>query len=396
MKKYSLFTTICAIVLILSFLLSLTACGKKTPDSSGGKESSSSSGPDVSYGGDDAAVNKKPLVIPDGMSIDAVMVGDENFTPGSLYKLPTISFRKQGDDATLGLWCWDTGVLIRPERASGLTADMLLDMMIANNVSELYLSLGRMLDLESQIEQEGVIDEGYVSEMQVRGFIKKCNKYGIRVAALLANGGDSAVNWMKGNYGETMRYIAMVESMNSRAKEDEKIYGIHIDIEPQWKKGAGMAQNQQWAAEYFTAVRKACDRTKMELNFDIYAWMNKDDMVIDENGKKVAFLDLLTQKCHALTIMSYRPKAADQYSIAADEVEFAAKNDCRIILASETMNPKDLSAGEAGITYYRVGAQVMDEQMGELRTLLDNSGAKYYGGAIHHAASWYAMVREKP
>lgn len=398
---------------------SLTACGKQEaasseppPDSVSAGDITEPAGPSedgttvptgeepITPATTTGTTGTRPTAAPPnagGISTAAVMVGDPNFKPGSLYKLPTIAFRGDGDKATLGMWCWDTKILIRPDPDTGLTCDMMLDMMIQNHITELYLNLRHMLDFETQLEQDGVVDEGYVTEMQVRGFVKKCAKYGIRVSGLTGIAGDNAIDWMKGDYRETRLFIETLANMNSRAEsEDEKIYAVHLDVEPAWDKGEGLIRNRQYAADYFTAMRSLCDREGLELEYDINAWARDEEMVRDENGNTVPFLDLLTRKCHSLAVMAYRPKATDQYDIAENELNFAKKNGCRIVVGSETMNPKDLAAGEKGITYYRVGAAAMSEEQQALRQMLESAGCAAYGGAIHHATSFYAMMRERP
>lgn len=105
---------------------------------------------------------------------DAAQVGSADFKPGSLYKGPTVGFRESGDTATLGTWWWDLSGIVRP--VNGVSVDMILDMLIANNVTEIYLDVGKMIPWSEEKAQGGLSEDdvaaGMVSESQVRGFVK--------------------------------------------------------------------------------------------------------------------------------------------------------------------------------------------------------------------------------
>ena len=61
---------------------------------------------------------------------------------------------------------------------NGVSVDMILDMLIANNVTEIYLDVvGKMIPWSEERAQGGLSEDdvaaGMVSESQVRGFVKK-------------------------------------------------------------------------------------------------------------------------------------------------------------------------------------------------------------------------------
>lgn len=336
-------------------------------------------------------------------STEAVIPGDPDFEVGKYYTGPTVSFRQSDEDtARFGLWVWDTRVIIG-ESASGaeLNCDVLLDMMLQNGINHVYLHLGGMQDLRSLEYDNGETYEGMVSEMMVRGFIKKCYGYGIRVSALVDGAGESAGRYFgfdgETTYGNAKQYLASIASFNSRAKdESERFCGIQYDVEPDWNGFDGRAANVQYAANFFTYIRQLYDIYDLELDFCINAWTKESDMVVDEDGNVVNMLDVLTKKCDTLTVMSYRPSASEQFDIGSLELEYGNKNGCLVVLGSETMSPDDLSISDRKITYWRYGIAKMSEEQTKLRQMMADAGYEKVGGAIHHAECFYAMTKEKP
>ncbi len=338
-------------------------------------------------------------------STDPVIPGEAEVQVGTHYTGPTIAFRRSDDDpASFGLWIWDCRVITDSLPNSDLTVDILFDMMLQNRITDVYIHLGRLADLESLVyyaENGEEVPDDVVTEMQMRGFIKKCYRYGIRVEALVDGAGAGAGRYFgfdgSNTYTSAKIYLAYIASFNERgADESERFRGIQYDVEPDWSGFDGRAANVQYMANFFTYMRRLFDAYDLEMDFCINAWTKETDMVVDEDGYRVNLLDVLTRKCHSLTIMAYRPAAKDQYSISSLELEYGKKNGCRIIVGSETMPPDRLSAGERNITYYTRGAAVMSKQQTLLRDMLSDFGYDNVGGAIHHAETFYQMMCEKP
>lgn len=72
----------------------------------------------------------------------------------------------------VGMWVWDCRMIKGTSPDSDMSSDMLLDMLIQNGVTEIYLGMQYYMDLESQIANKGELKEGFVSEMELRGFVK--------------------------------------------------------------------------------------------------------------------------------------------------------------------------------------------------------------------------------
>ena len=346
------------------------------------------------------------LVIPDGFSIAPVPSGDPDFVPGSLYKGERLTFRKDGDTEdhpAVGMWVWDCRMIKGISPDSDMSSDMLLDMLIQNGVTEIYLGMQYYMDLETQIANKGELKDGFVSEMELRGFIKKCSKYGIRVAMLTTMVDNAYTQWERKDdeeqeYRATKRWVRLVADFNSRASgDDEKLYGVHIDLEPDWENGGdGLETNLQNCADYLIRMRKYCDYYGVELTFDISAFLEEDWKAYDETGAYVCILDIFTKQCRQLTLMSYRRTAKGQYELGELELGYAAKNGCQLILGAETGDASEMPAGERSVTYFPMGAAYLIDQQNRLREMLHASGCESFGIALHHAAPFYTVMTTMP
>jgi hypothetical protein len=325
----------------------------------------------------------------------AAQVGSASFKPGTLFKGATLDYRKAGESFTLGAWWWDLKGIVEP--VNGVSVDMILDMLIANNVNEIYLDVSKMLPLDEELAQGGLTEDdkkaGLVSERHVRGFIKKCNKYGIRVSALTGAAGDSVLRWIDpaNKYFYIKSFIDKIAAYQSYVAADEKFSAIHLDVEPHthnsWKKNR--AKYTQWLAGFVIETRKLCDKVNLPLEFDIWSWFRDYDTVKDETGATVNILDVMTKNCSALGIMSYFYTGAGQFDRATDlELEYAKKNNCRLIAGTET-----IKLPERNVTYYYAGKEKLIAEQSILRSKLDECGYKKVGGAIHHVYAWYALVK---
>ncbi|MEG0570848.1 MAG: carboxypeptidase-like regulatory domain-containing protein, partial [Oscillospiraceae bacterium] len=241
----------------------------KVPETSSDTSSASGSG-----NGSGSTSNSSNVSNPNSSPVDesgkvdrtAVWTGDQNFKPGKYYgNLPKSQFRDgAGSDLTYGLWCWSTS-LFMPDAANneaGMDINMLLDMCIQNKFNEIYLSMLSKLQTADQIDKVGA-DSGKYSEMALRGFIKKCSEYGIKVYALEGEGGQGALKWFEPSDKRTEKYIETIKKVNANAKSDsEKIAGLHLDVEAPLNDGAPTSpvskQRYQKAMDYFVRTAASC------------------------------------------------------------------------------------------------------------------------------------------
>lgn len=389
-KKYtknfiSLFTVV--------VLLSLSACSDKNVSSKGeASEMNSNNSSAIQSTLPDNHENVPP----------ALTVGDPDFKPGTYYtsKYPVFEFRKKDDSKPFATWWWFLHRIVAPDE-NGVSVDMALDMLIANNVNEIYLDIGAMVPWEIEYEQGGLAESddanNLVSELAVRGFVKKCNKYGIRVAALGGSSLDEVVTWLDPQYKmvHMKNLISKVEAYNANCAEDEKFYGVHLDVEPftESKYGENRELRNQWTADLILAASDECKRIGVELGWDIWAWTDAEkDMVTDRDGKKVNILELYTRECSTLCIMAYTNTAEAQYDRGTDlELQYAKKNNCTLIVASELTK-----CTPASTTYYFSTLNHTLENCKKLRSIIDNGEYQNMGGAMHHLGSfWQFMTKER-
>lgn len=340
----------------------------------------------------------EPVIIPQGFSIAPVMPGSSEFAAGSLYKGETLDFRKESDSAvnpTVGMWIWDCRMVNGTSDDSDMTPDELLDMLIQNGVTEVYIGMRWYMPLAEQLENGGVLKDGFIGETQLRGFVKKCAAYGIRTAVLTTLENDTYREWTRDpdeskEYSLTKKWVRLIADFNSRASgEDERIYGLHTDLEPDWENGGdGLSANLQSCADYLIRMRRYSDFYGVELSFDISAFLREEWKAYDENGEYVSILDIFTKQCRQLTLMSYRQTAELQYELGETELKYAVKNGCQLILGAETGN----TSSEPGITYYGHSAEYLKQQQSILREMLEDSGCDSFGIAIHHAVTFADLM----
>ena len=331
----------------------------------------------------------------------ALSVGDVNFKPGTFYKsdYPVMEFRKSGENVPYAAWWWYLHRIVAPDD-NGVSVDMALDLLIANNISEIYLDIGAMVPWEVEKAQGGLTEEDEakerVSELAVRGFVKKCSNYGIRVAALGGSSGDEVLVWLDPQYNmvHMKNLVNKVEAYNANCEEDEKLYGAHFDVEPQSYKYYSDRRKQlnQWTAELVIAAADECRRIGVEMAWDVFFWTDaQKDTVTDRDGNAVNILDVYTKECDSVCVMAYVNNAAQQYSYSTDlELDYAKRNGCTLIVASE-MTKTEVES-EKHTTYYFSSKEETIAQSRELRRLIDNGEYQNMGGAVHHLGSFYEYM----
>ncbi len=304
----------------------------------------------------------------------------------------------------LGVWWWNLRLLTSPGQNGVDDVDHALDLLLANHVNEIYLCIDAMQTYESA--QKTGADPAKVSELDVRGFVKKCARFGIRVAAMTGASGADSTGWLSES-GRTARLsalTALVAGYNARAAADERFYALHLDVEPYNHPDytTRRAEINQQTADLLIAARDACDRVGLELEWDIWAWTAQTDAVRDRDGQTVNLLDVYARECDKLCVMAYYNKAdtqfrrATQTDGAADggELDFAKKYGCRLLIASE-LTPND-DASHADTTYANSTLAETQCEIERLRELIDASGYDGMGAALHHMASLYHYLVNAP
>ncbi|MEG0570600.1 MAG: hypothetical protein RR497_03040 [Oscillospiraceae bacterium] len=403
-------------IITLSLAAAMIACSlasckpkekEKTPEVS-------EDGKTIIWEGEKALVKEaySPKMNDDG-TVDrtAVWTGDPDFKPGKYWgNRPKSPFRDgEGEQFTYGLWCWSTDLFMPncADNEAAMDMNMVLDQCVSNKVNEIYLSMLSKVQTADNIDKVGYDGQKY-TEMELRGFIKKCSEYGIKVYALEGEGGEAALKWFAPGAPRTKRMVQTIAAINENAKsDDEKIAGLHLDLEAPLN-ASGIAETKkryQDAADFFTTTAKYCKDVGIKLQFDINAWTQETSMVTID-GKEIPYLDHLTKVLDNLTLMAYRNTAAQQWTQGTNangssEVKFGAKNGCNILTGAELSLVYQMSKGERFITYDQKGSKHYVDEMAKLRdTLLDykktsaDPGAKdaRLGAAIHHSTSFWLLM----
>lgn len=283
-------------------------------------------------------------------------------------KKTTIDFRKQDDPDTLGVWWWQVGTI--------KYSDNMMTFLKNNTVSEIYLCIDGM----------GKEQSSKATFEDVRAFVKKAGTMGIRVAALT---GD--YRWINPDNTGFERYVEKFNDYQDEAADDEKFYSMHLDVEPhqhpEFKTGAeGRAKVMQLFADF--VVNKAvpaAKEAKTILEWDIPFWMT--DIVKDSDGSEIVLAEMMAKYCDTLGIMSYRDTAEKILDVSKEEIEYAKKYDCKIILGAETKS----SEGDA-VSFMEEGKAVMVAELEKVhKGLKETVSDTSFGLAIHQASVWFNL-----
>ena len=309
------------------------------------------------------------------------------------YTGPCLSFGKLRHPL-LGVWCWSLKNTV--ETVYDLSPESLLSFLVANRVTEIYMEVSSLLPYDSS-QTERTFD-GRVTEHGLRDFIGKCSEYGIRVAALDGVSGAGTIDWLDPSrgYPELHSLMDKVTGYNSRSSEKEKLYAIHLDVEPHtiehWEEQRPMYLQQM--ADFAAVARTLCDQAGMELEYDLFGGFEETDTVL-RDGKQTNIIDAMAQSCHAMTVMSYSRSAEGQWNFGCKRyLPYAKKYGSRLVVGGETMPVLDYVPPE--ITYRSIGKEAMLTEQNRLGDILAACGYENVGIAVHHTLTWYTLMTDKP
>ncbi|MEG0570847.1 MAG: hypothetical protein RR497_04290 [Oscillospiraceae bacterium] len=299
-----------------------------------------------------------------------------------------MSFRKGKDTVELGTWWWPIqGV----QEACGIPCNDMLDFLEKNNVSEIYLAIGGMT-LDGEQPKEG---QELVTESEVRSFVRDCSSRDIRVAGLIGISGEGTKKWLDPENGRTQfnEYAEKVFKYNQKSNDNEKLYAIHLDVEPHTIKDFLEKRSHyiQQMADFAFYATQLCKEHGLQAEYDLFAGFEHDDVAYDNKGTVRNIVDIVTSLCNSIGVMAYRNSAVHQMAFGPSKyMPYAIKNDCRLIVGAETMPTQE--GVPTKITYSSVGPQEFLKEQEKLRKILDSSDCKNFSGAIHHAHSWYSFM----
>ncbi len=223
-----------------------------------------------------------------------------------------------------------------------------------------------------------------------RPFIRAANQKGIEVHAL---GGHPA--WaLESHRKRIMRLVEWVQEYNQTADADERLHGVHLDIEPyvlpQWEYDRESVL-QQWKENLSAFVSAAKHGSDLETSADVAFWLD-DHPAPGEQDLSIS--EWIISKLDHVTVMAYRDQVSGPNGIAAlvqDELAMAEEWNKMIIVA---INMKEMAA-ERHTSFYEEGPMEMDRQIRLLTQELGNQAA-YAGVAIHDYRYWKQSVDATP
>lgn len=274
----------------------------------------------------------------------------------------TMTSESEGQhDYTLGTWWWGTNYI-----KNEIDLKLRLDFLQDNGVTEIYVYYGRIFD------------------KYFRSFVADCDSRGIRVAAL---GGDA--NWLtEDGFAAYQRWLSKIKDYQAEAEDDEKFYGVHIDLEPHQipQYAADPAAMSAEVARVYDTGRQFCDENKLLFEADVSMWIDDPDLMMPDNNEQVTLGEYITRRVDTLSIMSYRDTAAAQFNDAQPMIDLAVKYGRKVLLGSETGESTEADF----VTYYEEGKAKMMEQQQMLKAMMDEKYSNY-GLAIHYVDSWFLL-----
>ncbi|MBP1999879.1 hypothetical protein J2Z69_000898 [Paenibacillus shirakamiensis] len=218
-----------------------------------------------------------------------------------------------------------------------------------------------------------------------RPFIKKAAAAGIEVHAMGGRGNMAFTE----NRDQITKLINYVKNYNRQADADERLFGLHFDIEP-WVLPEWFTDTdrliREWTGNMNYYVAELKKDSTLQTSVDISAWL--DRFVVKDEGN-VSLSKWFIAKMDHVTIMDFRNFAVGSGGIvdmASQELAFADALGKPLILAVES---KESNEG-AHVSFFALGSAFMESELGKLPTLL-SSHKSFTGIAVHAYEYWKAL-----
>ncbi|MCY9518031.1 hypothetical protein [Paenibacillus apiarius] len=258
------------------------------------------------------------------------------------------------------IWIWQAD---RIESES----DQLLTFVKQNEVNLLYLHV----DMD-------------IPQSSYREFIREAAGSGIEVHALA---GHPA--WALDTHRDRMmKLIQWVKMYNDNASPEERIRGIHLDIEPyllpEWEtEREALVTSWMGNMEYF--LQSAKDEVNVEISADMPVWF---DSIAVAGMAENSLAEWMIKRFDHITLMAYRHELEGDNGIlelVKHEMEMGDKHDAKLLVG---VNAKPME--EKHTTFYNKGTTAMKEA---LQKLTERLGAhpSFAGTSIHDYRYWRSM-----
>lgn len=221
-----------------------------------------------------------------------------------------------------------------------------------------------------------------------RSFIRKAHEAGVSVHAL---GGDPS--WgLQQNRGKILALVDWVIDFNLNAADEEKIRGIHLDIEPylhaEWKTEKDSVL-KQWMGNVEAYTERAGIDSSLEVGCDIPFWLDKTPLPEDPD---TTISEWLISKHDHVAVMSYRDRVDgpnSMSSIVTQELSWADELGKKVLLGAET---KESSEGDI-VSFAEEGKRHLDAELSKLPALM--SAHPSFGGTAIHSYEYWKLLKDE-
>ncbi len=257
-------------------------------------------------------------------------------------------------------WLWHTALI-------QTNSSELLDFAKSQGVGILYLQVSTKVDLASY-----------------RSFIRQATEMGIEIHAL-----NGAPDWaLTTSRPKLDAFMKWVRDYQQTAAPQEKLTGIHVDIEPYllpiWKTDYTTLVTQ-WQANVDALVKQASD-LGLPLSAALPFWL--DNYKVPNSEQTLS--SWMISKFDSVTLMSYRDNAKAVYDTAKTEFAEGESMNKTIYTGVET---KPSQEGDL-ITFYEEGIDVLNDQLVQLEQL-GSSQSSFAGIAVHDLVGWMDLSNQE-
>jgi hypothetical protein len=268
-------------------------------------------------------------------------------------------FVKKGEGITFGTWVWYRKEILRP--------DSVLEFLTKNGVNEIYLAYAPEMGIENY-----------------RTFVARAAVLGVRVSLI----GAEAQWVLERGHESRDAYFSFYENYQKTAAEEEKFYGMHMDIEPH--------QLEEWTNDNESTVKGYCDfvllareiadRTHTLLELDIPCWYDK--FQAQDGTEATTLCDFCIHHADTTLFMSYRDSGRGAVEFADYGIKAGKKYGKKISLAFETGKIYE----EVNITFDHMGTIPLNDELHKLREIMEQEFPEVKTGyAVHHYNSWLVL-----
>jgi hypothetical protein len=222
----------------------------------------------------------------------------------------------------LGMWVWDSSAFSTPE-----ARQQLIDFCVKYRIRHLDVQVKMSRDSDPSILRDAEA---------LKDLILMAGQCHITTAALR---GHPKMFFSK-NHERTLRELRAIIAFNETLPGEAQFKGIKYDVEPycakDWKAEGTTLEGAM--RDYLTFLLKARSVLRKEaprlwLAADVPFWWDKDEFVLEFEGKRKRYNEHVQDLTDFIVIMSYRRSAREVLSSVEGERKYA-KGICKLIYPS--------------------------------------------------------------